>query len=59
MQRFVAKQNVDHYRHMLETEQDPDRRRQLEQMLAEAIAHLNEVEGHAPRSIYPPERPPR
>ncbi len=57
MQRFVARQNVERYRHMLEAEQDPHRRAQIEQLLAEAIARLDEAEGRSVSPLYPPARP--
>ena len=59
MHRFIARQNVERYRHMLDAERDPERRAQIQRLLAEAMAELNEVEGRSARPLYPPERPSR
>ncbi len=47
MRKFVARQNVERYRHLLETERDPAVRRKLESLLAEALAILDEEEESA------------
>ena len=47
MQRFVARQNIAHYRHLLETEQDPAKRAKLERLLSEANAQLDDAEAGA------------
>ena len=48
MQRFIASQNVERYRRLLETESDPKQRARLEQLLTEAIAELKAAEQLAP-----------
>ena len=40
MQRFVAKQNIQHFKEMLAAEADPARRVLLERMIAEEEAKL-------------------
>lgn len=40
MQRFVATQNIQHFKEMLGREADPDRRALLEGMIAEEEAKL-------------------
>ena len=40
MQRFVAKQNIQHFKDMLAVESDPARRQLLEGMIAEEEAKL-------------------
>jgi hypothetical protein len=40
MRKFVARQNIDHYRQMLAVETDQEKRRLIEQLLAEEEAEL-------------------
>jgi len=57
MQDFVARQNVEHFRHMLETERDSKQRGRLEQLLTEAMAEVKRAAGlHWDRSNGEPER---
>ena len=49
MDRFVARQNVEHFRDMLNKEQDKLRRERLTQLLLEEEAKLAEAEAdHEP-----------
>ena len=61
VQQFVARQNVQHYRNLLETERDPRQRERLEQLLAGALAQLErpgqEKKGRG-ASIQPRGAPP-
>ena len=44
MERFVRRQNVEHFREMLKIATDPERRRVLEKMLLEEESKLNKLE---------------
>ena len=44
MERFVGRQNIEHYRAMLKITTDPGQRRVLEKLLLEAQAKLNKDE---------------
>ena len=44
MERVVRRQNVEHFREMLKTATDPERRRVLEKMLLEEESKLNKLE---------------
>ena len=44
MDRFVARQNVEMFSHQLETERDPVKRGQLEELLREARDQLKQAE---------------
>jgi hypothetical protein len=47
VERFVGRQNIEHYRAMLKIATDPDQRRVLEKFLLEAQAKLKkDEEGH-------------
>ena len=35
MERFIKRQNIEHYREMLKTVTDPDQRRRIEALLVE------------------------
>ncbi len=48
MERFVASQNVERYRRLLKTEADAQQRKLIEQLLADAIASLNDATQRAP-----------
>lgn len=43
MLRFVARQNIAHFRQLLEQEADPAQRRRLEQLLADEETKLNDA----------------
>ena len=45
MQRFVLRQNIEHYRKMLEITPDPAKHRQLEKLLLEEEAKLKKYDG--------------
>lgn len=47
MERFVHRQNVEHYRALLRRIADPEERRKIEKMLAEEEAALKETEQNA------------
>lgn len=47
MDRFIARQNIEHYRHLLETERDPHQIELLQGMLAEEEAKLRAAEARA------------
>ncbi len=44
MDRFVARQNIEHFRELLAAERDPQERSRLEQLLAEAREQLRQAE---------------
>jgi hypothetical protein len=44
MRRFVAEQNIKHYRDMLEHEPDAKKREQLQRLLADALTDLERQE---------------
>jgi hypothetical protein len=44
MERFVHRQNVEHYREMLKTITDPGKRETIKQLLAEEEAALQKAE---------------
>ena len=44
MERFVGRQNIEHYRAMLKITTDPGQRQVLEKLLLEAQAKLKTVE---------------
>ena len=47
MERFVGRQNIEHYREMLKITTDPGQRRVLEKLLLEGQAKLKkDEEGH-------------
>jgi hypothetical protein len=47
MERFIARQNIEHYRRLIEAERDPRQIALLQRMLAEEEARLNEAESRA------------
>jgi len=47
MQRFIARQNIERFRRLLSSEREPAQRERLEQLLAEAIAQLDQAEHQA------------
>ncbi len=57
IQRFVARQNIEHYRNLLATELEPQRRAQIEHLLAEATAELERAEQRAEDTVDPKPRP--
>jgi rubrerythrin len=44
MERFVHRQNIEHYREMLKTVTDPAQREKIEKLLAEEEVALREAE---------------
>lgn len=44
MKRFVAEQNIRHFKHLLETETDPERREVIARLLREAKRELELLE---------------
>jgi len=54
MDRFVARQNVIHYRLLLETEQDPEVRAQIEHLLAEALREVQALDSISEKPKNPP-----
>jgi hypothetical protein len=44
MERFVRRQNIEHYREMLQIVTDPVKRRMIEKLLLEEEAKLKEPE---------------
>ena len=66
MQRFIAEQNIHHFKDLLAQEQDPSRREMLERMiaeeelkLAEAIADKKQTAADQPNSTAPSSAPIR
>jgi hypothetical protein len=45
VERFVIRQNIEHFRAMLQQTTDPERRRTLERLLLEEEAKLKKSEG--------------
>ena len=54
LRQFIARQNVRRFNLLLETERDPNKRAQIQRLLTQAIADLDEVERRAPSQLYPP-----
>jgi hypothetical protein len=46
VQRFVIRQNIEHYRAMLKITTDPAQRQQIEKLLIEEEAKLKKFEEH-------------
>lgn len=44
MKRFVAEQNIQHFKHLLENDMDPERREVIERLLGEARRELAAIE---------------
>ncbi len=44
MERFVIRQNIEHYREMLKLTSDPAKRRQIEKLLLEQEAKLKKYD---------------
>ena len=44
MDRFVARQNIEHFRELLAAARDPEERKRLERFLAEAHEQLRQAE---------------
>ncbi len=44
MERFVIRQNIEHYREMLKITTDPEQRRQIEKLLLEQEAKLKKYD---------------
>ncbi len=53
MERFIARQNIEHYRQLLQTERDPAVRAQIERLLAEAEAAEQALEPDPPAPAPP------
>lgn len=49
MKRFVAEQNIRHFKRLLETETDPERREVVERLLGEARGELAALDRAARR----------
>jgi hypothetical protein len=65
MERFVARQNIEHYRELLKTLMSATERRAIEKLLAEEEQKLRDaeaksrIETNPPQSTFPPAPPKR
>ena len=50
-ERFIATQNVEHYRQLLTKERDPAKRLQIERLLAEARTSLDRLPARPPAQL--------
>lgn len=50
MDRTVASLNVQHFKHLLETETDPEKRATIMRLLAEEQAKIKSLQKHEPNT---------